>query len=84
METKYWIVEYKYSDGRHGKVYVTTIVSKSESFEYGNGKSGLLTVDGIDWGYDLRYSLEDDLHLAMIKDFFGSGFTSAYEERFLV
>ena len=78
MEIKKWAVEYSHKDGRKGKVHLTTEVSKSNAFEYGNGKHGTLAIDDDQvQSYDLRYCNEEDLHMAMIKDFFGDGLVSA-------
>lgn len=78
-ETKKWIVEYSHADGRNGTVKVTTEISKSGCFDYGNGKSGALFVDGYTNVYDLRYNTADDLHMEMIKDYFGNGLVKATE-----
>lgn len=68
-----WIVEYDHHDGRNGTVQVTTEVSKSDAFCYGNGKCGALIIGGYPTVYDLRYNTEKDLHMAMIKSYFGEG-----------
>lgn len=79
METKKWNVSYSHEDGRNGVVEVTTEITKSGCFDYGNGKSGALIVDGYPNGYDLRYCGEKDLHMAMIKHYFGKGLVKATE-----
>ena len=79
METKKWIVEYDHEDGRSGKVEVTTEIMKSGGFQYGNGKSGALIVDGYPTGYDLRYC-NGDLHMVMIRTYFGRGLVKATEQ----
>ena len=79
MEKKNWRVKYAHKDGRKGTVKASTEVGKSGAFDYGNGKSGLLVVDGFAQAYDLRYSLENNLHLAMLKDYFGEGLVEAKE-----
>ena len=76
---KNWIVEYSHSDGRAGMVKVTTEVGKSGAFDYGNGKCGALTVGDFMQGYDLRYNMEKDLHMVMLKDYFGKGLVKATE-----
>lgn len=78
-EIKKWRIKYDHHDGRAGTVEVTTEVRKLEGFQYGNGKSGALTENGILWGYDLRYNKEKDLHMAMLKDYFGAGMIEAVE-----
>lgn len=78
-ETKKWSVEYSHDDGRSGTVKVTTEVGKSGAFQYGNGKSGALTVDGFTQGYDLRYCNRKDLHMVMLEDYFGKGLVKATE-----
>ena len=77
--TNNWFVEYDHKDGRKGTVEATTIVGKSGGFQYGNGKSGMLDVDGYTQCYDLRYWKDKDLHMAMLKDFFGAGLVKATE-----
>ena len=77
MEIKNWKVEYKHNDGREGELSVTTEISKSGAFDYGNGKSGALIIDGYPNVYDLRYNTAKDLHMQMIKDYFGKGLVSA-------
>lgn len=79
MEKKNWRVRYAHKDGRKGTVEATTEISKSGAFEYGNGKSGLLTVGDFVQSYDLRYNHEKNLHLVMPKDYFGSGLVEAEE-----
>ena len=78
-ETKKWKVEYSHSDGRSGTIEVTTEISKAGAFEYGNGKCGALIIDGYPTVYDLRYNSAKDLHMAMIKDYFGKGLVMATE-----
>lgn len=77
-EIKKWSVEYDHRDGRKGIVEVTTEIEESANFQYGNGKSGMLTVGHYKEGYDLRYNT-GDLHMAMIKDYFGKGLVRATE-----
>ena len=78
-EVKRWSVEYDHHDGRKGTVGVVTEIRKSAGFQYGNGKSGALTVDGYPFiGYDLRYC-GGNLHMAMIKEYFGKGLVAATE-----
>lgn len=77
-EIKKWKVEYDHKDGRAGVVNVTTEIMDSGAFTYGNGKSGAITVnDGDPRFYDLRYNHDDDLHMLMIKDWFGKGLVKA-------
>ena len=83
-EKKSWMVKYNHIDGRKGTVKVTTEIQDSFSFDYGNGKCGLLTVS--DLGrypshqvYDLRYNNAKDLHMVMIESYFGSGLVEAKE-----
>lgn len=78
-EVKNWSIRYSHSDGRAGTIRATTEISKSGAFSYGNGKSGALFVDGYTNLYDLRYNTADDLHMEMIKDYFGKGLVSATE-----
>ena len=78
-ETRKWSVEYSHSDGRAGVIEVTTEVSKSEAFAYGNGKSGALIIGEYPNVYDLRYNSAKDLHIEMIKDYFGNGLVKAVE-----
>lgn len=77
---KKWNVTYNHEDGRNGVVEVTTDVTESKSKPvYGNGKFGCLFVDGLTVAYDLRYHKDEDLHMAMIQDYFGEGFVKAVE-----
>lgn len=76
---KRWTVEYSHSDGRKGKVEVTTEISKSGAFSYGNGKAGLLTVGDFAQPYDLRYNRGKSLHMEMIRDYFGKGLVRVTE-----
>ena len=75
--TKMWNVSYDHKDGRSGVVKVETEVFDSGAFAYGNGKGGCITVDDFEQGYDLRYVHDDDLHMAMIREFFGKGLIKA-------
>ena len=75
--TKNWRVEYDHKDGRKGTVEATTIVGKSDGFQYGNGKYGALIIGDTDWGYDLRWNTEKDLHRAILRDYFGKGLVKA-------
>ena len=75
---KEWLVEYNHSDGRHGTVKAITEISNIEKNIYGNGKAGLLTVGDFSQGYDLRYE-KGDLHMVMLKDYFGRGLVKATE-----
>lgn len=75
---KRWLVEYAHADGRQGKIEAITEIEKSGGFQYGNGKAGLLTVGDFSQGYDLRYE-KGDLHMLMIKDYFGRGLVKAVE-----
>lgn len=79
MEKKNWRVKYSHKDGRSGTIYATTEIEKSGAFEYGNGKCGLLTVGDFMQSYDLRYNHENNLHLVMLKDYFGDGLVEAEE-----
>ena len=79
MDTKKWMVKYNHKDGRNGKIKATTEIFKSGAFQYGNGKSGTLTIGAVTEDYDLRYNTEEDLHMAMLKEFFGKGLVSATE-----
>ena len=76
IERKHYLVRYHHEDGRKGEVVVTTVISKSGAFDYGNGKTGMLVVSN-DYSnaryYDLRYNRETNLHPVMIKDYFGKG-----------
>ena len=78
-EAKKWKIEYDHKDGRAGTLEVETEIMKSEGFDYGNGKSGALIINGFANGYDLRYSRAKDLHRAMIEEYFGKGLVSAVE-----
>ena len=79
METKKWIVDYDHKDGRAGRVEATTEIMKSGGFQYGNGKSGALTIKGYQpVVYDLRYN-HGDLHRLMLADYFGKGLVRATE-----
>lgn len=71
-ETKKWKIQFDHHDGRAGIVYATTTISKSKSFNYGNGLCGILVIDDFNWSYDLRYMIPGDLHRAMINDLFGT------------
>lgn len=79
MGIKRWEVEYSHEDGRSGTINVTTEVVKTGGFHYGNGKSGALTVAGYTNVYDLRYNSAKDLHMVMLKDYFGKGLVKATE-----
>lgn len=79
MDKKNWLVKYAHEDGRKGTVKATTEIQKSSAFQYGNGKSGSLIVEGFKQGYDLRYCLEKDLHMAMLKEYFGDGLKEVTE-----
>ena len=76
---KKWVVEYDHKDGRKGTIEVTTEIAKSGAFQYGNGKSGMLTVGDFRQGYDLRYCRRKDLDMVMIEDYFGKGLVKATE-----
>lgn len=76
-EHKEWIVEYSHEDGRSGSVKVITEICKSGGFQYGNGKSGMLAVGGTMQIYDLRYNRARNLHMVMLKDYFGKGLVKA-------
>lgn len=78
-EEKHWMVEYSHDDGRHGTVEVITEIEKSGAFDYGNGKCGCLTIGDYMQGYDLRYNTEKDLHMVMLKDYFGKGLKTVTE-----
>ena len=78
-DIRQWSIEYSHDDGRSGTVNATTEIIKAGGFQYGNGKSGVLSIDGYDNVYDLRYCREKDLHLAMIKEYFGNGLVKATE-----
>lgn len=76
-EVKKWKVEYDHKDGRSGVVDVTTEISDSGAFKYGNGKCGAIQInDGEQTVYDLRYN-HGDLHMVMIEDWFGKGLVKA-------
>lgn len=79
MDKKNWLVKYAHADGRKGTVKATTEIQKSAAFHYGNGKSGLLTVEGFEQGYDLRYCSDKDLHMTMLKEYFGDGLKEVAE-----
>ena len=80
METKKWIVEYDHKDGRKETIELKTEVQETKGFHYGNGKSGAIFINDFVQGYDLRYNSKDrDLHMAMIKDYFGKGLVKATE-----
>lgn len=76
---KKWEVEYSHDDGRAGTINVTTEIAKSGGFQYGNGKSGMLKVDNFTQYYDLRYNRDKDLHMVMLRDYFGNGLVRATE-----
>lgn len=78
-DTKMWMVKYNHNDGRNGKVKVTTEIHKSADFEYGNHKTGSVTVEGYTRYYDLRYCTAQDLHTAMVEDYFGGGLQGVTE-----
>lgn len=78
-EIKKWLIAYDHKDGRSGTVEATTEIHKSGGFDYGNGKSGGLTIDGYTFGYDLRYCREKNLHMVMIREYFGKGLVKATE-----
>lgn len=78
-EVKRWKVKYSHKDGRSGEVEAVTEVGASGAFQYGNGKAGALIVDGYTNGYDLRYCREKDLHMVMLKEYFGDGLVDAVE-----
>lgn len=78
-EIKKWNVEYNHRDGRKGTIEAITEIGDSQSFNYGNGKYGGLVVGDWEQGYDLRYCMEKDLHMVMIKDYFGKGLVKATE-----
>lgn len=78
-EVKRYEVEYDHEDGRKGTIIVTTEVQDSGATKYGNGKGGRLTPQGCEgFGYDLRYA-HGDLHMVMIRNYFGDGLVSATE-----
>ena len=76
---KTWKVKYAHNDGRKGTVNVTTELQKGAGFQYGNGTVGRLTVNDFNQIYDLRYCREKDLHMVMLKEYFGDGLVSATE-----
>ena len=78
-DIKKWKVKYDHKDGRNGEVDAVTEILKSGTFEYGNGKVGKLIINGVMQGYDLRYNKEKDLHMVMLKDYFGNGLVEAKE-----
>jgi len=78
-DIKKWKVKYDHKDGRSGEVDAITEILKSEAFDYGNRKAGKLVVNGVMQGYDLRYNKERDLHMVMLKDYFGNGLVEAKE-----
>lgn len=78
-EVKKWDVAYSHEDGRKGRVEVETEVGKSEAFQYGNQKYGVLIVGDFEQGYDLRYSSAKDLHRVMLEEYFGKGLVEAIE-----
>ena len=78
-DIKKWKVTYDHKDGRSGTVEVETEIQKAPGFQYGNGKSGAITVEGSDPRvYDLRYE-SGDLHKLMLDDYFGRGLVEAKE-----
>ena len=79
-EFKKWSVQYNHNDGRSGVVEVITEINKAKAFEYGNGKCGRLTVGEFQQVYDLRYNSSKDLHMAMLRDYFGDGLVKATEK----
>lgn len=60
------------------KFDVTTVVEDSAGFQYGNGKCGVLTLEGYTYSYDLRYC-KGDLHMAMIEMYFGKNLVDAVD-----
>ena len=78
-EVKNWRVEYSHDDGRSGTVEIITKVDESPAFHYGNGKCGVLVDNGNRESYDLRYCREEDLHRAMLDDYFGKGLVKVTE-----
>ena len=78
MEQKKWNVVYADHDGSAKLTEATTEISESGSFEYGNGKSGLLTVGDFVQAYDLRYCVSDG-HMAMLKNHFGKALIEVVE-----
>lgn len=79
-DVKRWRIEYAHADGRAGTVEAETEITKSGGFQYGNGKSGGLTINGYTTGYDLRYA-SGDLHRVMLEEYFGEGLVKATEIR---
>lgn len=79
IEKKKWLVAYSHKDGRHGTVEVTTEIGESSAFDYGNKKWGLITVGDFEQSFDLRYNRAEDLHMAMLKIYFGPGLVAAIE-----
>jgi hypothetical protein len=77
-EVKKWNVTYSHEDGRSGTVKVVTEIQKSNSFRYGNGKAGGLTIDGHTTVYDLRYE-HGDFHRLMLDNYFGKGLVKTIE-----
>ena len=80
-ETKNWIINYREIDGSVGTLNATTEISASGFFAYGNGKAGALIINEYPTVDDLRYNTSKDLHMAMIKDYFGSNLIKATERR---
>ena len=78
-EIKKWTVYYSHDDGRSGTVEITTSVGESAAFDYGNRKSGAIEIGEFIQGYDLRYCREKDLHMVMLKEYFGKGLVKATE-----
>ena len=78
-EVKRWNVKYSHKDGRNGEVKAITEVGESGAFKYGNCKAGALIINGYTNGYDLRYCREKDLHMVMLKEYFGKGLVEAIE-----
>lgn len=79
---KTWSVEYDHKDGRKGVVGVVTEVERVDGSRYGNQKYGRLSVGAqpdYTQTYDLRYNTEKDLHMVMIRDYFGRGLVGAKE-----
>ena len=71
-------------------LYIRTEVGKSGAFEYGNGKAGAIffaqdnpkfgyKAGKLIEGYDLRYCPEKDLHIAMLKEYWGRNLKAYYE-----
>jgi len=78
-DIKKWKVKYDHKDGRSGEVDAVTEILKSGAFDYGTEKAGKLIVNGVMQGYDLRYNKERNLHMVMLKDYFGNGLVEAKE-----